>query len=197
MGIITSFQEVFLHKLTQVTCGRSFPFQAAAGVAVNILRLGFDRYYIFLFSKLPLAISCNLIDSSSKFVFLYFKEKNPNSLGGLIRQETDCHLFLLCSQRQKVHSSCHRTIISTIQILTHENWNGSSMWKLRFFFSRENTYTNCRGRTEKSVACSGERGDFSHATQVLQVSWVRIHTDFLLLSPLSILSRDHLIWSFL
>lgn len=83
MGIITSFQEVFLHKLTQVTCGRSFPFQAAAGVAVNILRLGFHRYYIFLFSKLPLAISCNLIDSSSKFVFLYFKEKKTQQFGWL------------------------------------------------------------------------------------------------------------------
>lgn len=60
-------------------------------------------------------------------------------MGGLIRrQETDCHLFSLCSQRKKVHSSCCKTIISAIQILTDENWNGSSLWKLQFFLYREN-----------------------------------------------------------
>lgn len=88
-------------------------------------------------------------------------------LGGLIRrQETDCHLFSLCSlPLKKVLSSCCRTIISTIQILIDENWNGSSMWKLQFFLNRENTCLNCRDCTEKSVVCSGECGDFSHAMQ--------------------------------
>ena len=105
------------------------------------------------------------------------------------RQETDCHLFSLRSRRKKVHSCCCKTIISTIQIFTDENWNGSSVWKLPFFLYRENTCLNHRDHTEKSVAYSGECGDFSHAMQVLQVNWVIVHTDFLWLSLLSILSN--------
>lgn len=127
MGI-TSFKELVLHKPTPLpvlweVISLHFASQAVAGVTVNILRLGFLRYYILLISKLLVKGVFNVILSTAlqNSCFCISRGKN-NSLGGLIRrQETDCHLFSLCSRRKKVHSSCRRTVISTIPILTDEN----------------------------------------------------------------------------
>lgn len=59
---------------------------------------------------------------------------------------------------EEAHSSCRRTIISTIKILTDENWIVSSMWKLQFLLCRENTSELQRSDWEICGLLWGRRG---------------------------------------